>query len=242
MHTRGKDGVRHPVDRLNLHATPISPKPTSVSSALSDPAWRLAMQEEFDALQANDTWTLVPRPPSVNLVTGKWVFRHKFRSDGSLDRYKARWVVRGFTQRPGIDYGETVSPVVKPATIRAVLTLALSRSWPIHQLDVKNVFLHGTLNETVYCAQPKCFVDSFRPDYVCRLNKSLYGLKQTPRARHHRFASHIISLGFTEAKSDTSLFIYCHGTDMAFLLLYVDDVVLPASSMSFLQRIITALR
>jgi histone deacetylase 1/2 len=97
MHTRGKDGVRHPVDRLNLHATPISPKPTSVSSALSDPAWRLAMQEEFDALQANDTWTLVPRPPSVNLVTGKWVFRHKFRSDGSLDRYKARWVVCGFT-------------------------------------------------------------------------------------------------------------------------------------------------
>jgi hypothetical protein len=140
------------------------------------------------------------------------------------------------------DCGETFSPVVKPATIRAVLTLALSRSWPIHQLDVKNVFLHGTLNETVYCAQPKCFVDSFRPDYVCRLNKSLYGLKQTPRARHHRFASHIISLGFTEAKSDTSLFIYCHGTDMAFLLLYVDDVVLPASSMSFLQRIITALR
>jgi hypothetical protein len=191
---------------------------------------------------ANDTWTLVPRLPGVNLVTGKWVFRHKFRSDGSLDRYKARWVVRGFTQRPGIDYGETFSPVVKPATIQAVLTLALSRSWPIHQLDVKNVFLHGTLNETIYCAQPKGFVDSFRPDYVCRLNKSLHGLKQAPRAWHHRFASHITSLGFTEVKSDTSLFIYRHGTDMAFLLLYVDDIVLMASSMSFLQRIITALR
>ena len=83
-------------------------------------------------MQANDTWTLVPRPPGVNLVTGKWVFRHKFKSDGSLDRYKAQWVLRGFTQRPGIDYDETFSPVVKPATIWMVLTLALSRSWPIH--------------------------------------------------------------------------------------------------------------
>jgi len=110
------------------------------------------MQSEFDALQSNDTWTLVPRPPGVNIVTGKWVFRHKFLSDGTFDRYKARWVLRGFTQRPGIDYDETFSPVVKPATIRVVLSLALSRSWPMHQLDVKNAFLHGTLTETVYCA------------------------------------------------------------------------------------------
>jgi len=101
---------------------------------------------------------------------------------------------------------------------------------------VKNAFLHGTLTETVYCAQPTSFVDSSRPDYVCFLNKSLYGLK------HSRFASYITSLGFTEAKSDTSLLIYCHGSDMTFLLLYVDDIVLTASSMSFLQRIITTLR
>jgi hypothetical protein len=111
------------------------------------------MQSEFDAVLANGTWDLVPRPPGVNLVTGKWIFRHKFLADGSLDRYKARWVLRGFTQRPGIDYDETLSPVVKPATVRDVLTLALSRSWPIHQLDVKNAFLHGTLTETVYSEQ-----------------------------------------------------------------------------------------
>jgi hypothetical protein len=97
--------------------------------------------------------------------------------------------------------------------------LALSHSWPIHQLDVKNAFLHGTLTETVYCAQPTGFVDSSRLDYVCRLNKSLYGLKQAPRAWHSRFASHITSLGFVEAKSDTSLFIYYQGADVAFLLL-----------------------
>jgi histone deacetylase 1/2 len=184
MHTRGKDGFRQPVDRLNLTTTvaSMSPVPTSARTALSDPSWRHAMQDEFDALLANDTWTLVPRLPGVNLVTDKWVFRHKFKADGSLDRYKARWVLRGFTQRPGVDYDETFSPVVKPATIRMVLKLALSRSWPIHQLDVKNVFLHGTLNETVYYVQPTGFVDSTKPNYVRHLNKSLYGLKQAPRA------------------------------------------------------------
>ena len=184
----------------------------------------------------------MPRPSGINVFIGKWVFRRKFLSDGSHDRYKARLVLRGFTQRPGIDYDETFSPVVKPATIRVVLTLALSRSWPIYQLDVKNAFLHGTLTETVYCAQPTGFVDSSRADYVCRLNKSLYGLKQAPRAWHSRFASHITSLGFMEAKSDTSLFIYCQGGVVAFLLLYVDDIVLTASSTSFLQYIIAALR
>ena len=244
MRTRGKDGFRQPVDRLNLHmmSAVTSPVPTSVRAALLDPAWRLAMQAEFDALLSNDTWTLVPRPPGINLVTGKWVFRHKFKSDGSLDRYKARWVLRGFTQRPGIDYDETFSPVVKLATIRMVLTLALSCSWRIHQLDVKNAFLHGTLSETVYCVQPTGFVDPSKSNHVCRLNKSLYGLKQAPRAWHSRFASHITSLGFVEARSDTSLFIYCRGADMAFLLLYVDDIVWTASSMSFLHWIIAALR
>jgi len=93
------------------------------------------------------------------VVTGKWIFKHKFWSNGSLERYKARWVLRGFTQRPGVDFDETFSPVVKPATVRTVLSLALSRRWPIHQLDVKNAFLHGTLSETVYCQQPSGFED-----------------------------------------------------------------------------------
>jgi hypothetical protein len=106
---------------------------------------------------------------------------------------------------------------------------------------VKNAFLHGTLNEIVYCVQPTGFVNSAKPNHVGRLNKSLYGLKQAPRAWHNRFASHITSLGFVEAKSDMSLFIYCKGADMAFLLLYVDDIVLTASSSSLLHRIIAAL-
>jgi hypothetical protein len=111
--------VLRPVDRLILAATTsstppdASPVPSSVRTALADPHWRRAMEEEYAALLANHTWDLVPRPPGTNVVTGKWLFRHKLTSDGSLDRYKARWVLRGFTQRPRVDYDETFSPVVK---------------------------------------------------------------------------------------------------------------------------------
>jgi hypothetical protein len=200
------------------------------------------MEEEYDALIANNTWELVPRPVGSNVVTSKWIFKHKFNSDGTLEWYKARWVLRGFTQRPGIDYDETFSPMVKPATVRTVLSLAVSRSWPIHQLDVKNVFLHGTLSETVYCSQPTEFVDPTQSNRVCRLNKSLYGLKQAPRAWYSRFTTYLLSLGFVETKSDTSLFIFRCGTDTVYLLLYVDDIVLTASSTSLLQHIISALK
>ena len=112
------------------------------------------MADEYKSLIDNTTWRLVPRPPVANVVTGKWIFRHKFHSDGTLARHKARGVVHGFTQRHGVDYDETFSPILKPATIRVVLSIAASRQWPIHQLDVKNAFLHGHLNETVYCLQP----------------------------------------------------------------------------------------
>ena len=131
---------------------------------------------------------------------------------------------------------------MKPVTVRTVLTLALSRSWSVHQLDVKNAFLHGTLTETIYCSQPTGFVDPAQPEMVCRLNKSLYGLKQVPRAWYSRFASFLLTLGFAEARSDTSLFIYRQGSDVAYLLQYVDDIVLTASSSVLLQQTISALQ
>jgi hypothetical protein len=109
------------------------------------------MEEEYGALISNGTWELVPRPQGSNVVTCKWVFTHKLRADGTLDRYKACWVLRGFTQCPGVNYGETFSPVVKSATIRTVLATAVSYDRPIQQLDVKNAFLYGTLSETVFC-------------------------------------------------------------------------------------------
>jgi hypothetical protein len=113
-----------------------------------------------------------------------------------------------------------------------VLTLAVSRGWPVHQLDVKNAFLHSTLYETIYCSQPAGFVDPTHPQLVCRLNNSLYGLKQASRAWYHCFASYLVSLGFVEAKSNTSLFVYRRGADTAYLLLYVDDIMLTAWSFS----------
>lgn len=122
------------------------------------------------------------------------------------------------------------------------VTVALFHSWHVHQLDVKSVFLHGTLDEIVYCVQPAGFVDSSRPDHVCRLNKSLYGLKHAPRAWYSRFATRILSIGFVSAKSDTSLFIYQHNHDTIYLLLYVDDIVLTTSSDSLLQWVILALQ
>jgi hypothetical protein len=148
MATRGKHGFRVPA---LFTATSLSPVPKTYRGGLADPNWRSAMLEEYDALLQNHIWDLVPRPRQANVVTRKWIFKHKFSADGTLERYKARWVLQGFTQRPGVDFTETFSPVVKPAMVRTVLSLALSRRWPIHQLDVKNKFLHGTLTETVYC-------------------------------------------------------------------------------------------
>jgi hypothetical protein len=148
MGTHAKSGYRMPAA---YHAASLSPVPKTFRSALADRNWRSAMEDEHRALLQNNTWDLVPRPPRANVITGKWIFKHKFQSDGSLERYKARWVLHGFTQRPGVDFDETFSPVVKPATVRTVLSLALSRRWPIHQLDVKNAFLHGNLTEIVYC-------------------------------------------------------------------------------------------
>jgi hypothetical protein len=199
------------------------------------------MQDEYDALIQNNTWSLVPPPPGANIVSGKWIFRQKHNSDGSLARHKARWVVRGFTQQPGIDFDETFSPVVKPATIRIVLSLAFSQQWPINQLDVKNAFLHGDLTEDVYSQQPSGFIDPRFPTHVCKLQKSLYGLKQAPRAWFQRFATHARTIGFLASKSDASLFTYHHGPHTAYLLLYVDDIILTASSSTLLTSIINTL-
>jgi hypothetical protein len=134
---------------------------------LADPHWCRAMEEEYEALVSNSTWDLVPQPSGANVVTDKWIFNHKLKANDSLDRYKTCWVIWGFTQRLRVDYDETLSPIIKPATIRTMLTLAVSRGWPIHQLDVENTFLHDTLSETVYCSQPVGFIDLAHPQLVC---------------------------------------------------------------------------
>jgi hypothetical protein len=126
--------------------------------------------------------------------------------------------------------------------VRMMLFMVVSCSWPVNQLDVKNAFLYGTLSETVYYSQPTGFVDPAQIGRVCLLNKSLYGLKQAPRVWYNRFATYITSLGFVEAKCDTSLFVLRRGTYTIYLLLYVDDIVLTASSAILMQHIISALK
>jgi len=199
------------------------------------------MDDEFDALIKNKTWELVPRPPDVNVIWSLWIFAHKEKSDGSFERHKACLVGDGKTQQVGIDCGDTFSLVVKPATIRTILSLALSKAWPIHQLDVKNAFLHGELNETVYMHQPMGFRDPQKPNHVFLLKKSLYELKQAPRAWYKRFADFVHTLGFSHSTSDHSLFIYRQGTSMAYILLCVDDIILTASSYELRKSIIILL-
>ncbi|GJS44884.1 ribonuclease H-like domain-containing protein [Tanacetum coccineum] len=208
---------------------------------VSDIRWRNAMYDEYNALVKNGTWLLVPRPTGVNMVRSMWLFKHKFHAGGTLSRYKSRLVANGSSQQLGVDFDETFISVVKPATIRTVFSLVVSRKWPIHQLDVKNAFLNDDLSEIIYMNQSLGFVDARFPNHVCRLLRSLYGLKQAPRAWFQRFAGYATRAGFYHSRCDSSLFIYRQGSQVAYLLLYVDDIILTASSTSLLQQLIDSL-
>ncbi|RZC16945.1 Retrovirus-related Pol polyprotein from transposon RE1 [Glycine soja] len=240
--TRSKNNIIEPIQKLNLHVQASSPiEPNTITQALRDPDWRSAMQAEFDALHHNNTWDLVSRSSDQNLVGCKWVFRIKRNPDGSIDRYKARLVAKGFHQRSGWDYTETFSPVVKPVTIRIVLTLAVRQGWPIRQLDVNNAFLQGTLKEEVFMIQPPGFVNKNFPDHVCRLKKALYGLKQAPRAWYTELRVFLLSLGFVNSTADASLFIYQKPEVTLYLLVYVDDIIITGNSSAELSKLIATL-
>jgi histone deacetylase 1/2 len=216
-------------------------EPRHFRAALGIPHWRAAMEQEFDALQKNNTWHLVPPIPGANVIDSKWVFKVKRHSDGSIERYKARLVAKGFKQRYGLDYEDTFSPVVKPTTIRLLLSLAVNRRWALRQLDVQNAFLHGVLEEEVFMRQPPGFEDPTCPQHICRLDKALYGLKQAPRAWHHRLGSALAALGFVPSKADTSLFILQRPTITMFLLVYVDDIIVISSSPTTVDRLVSRL-
>lgn len=177
------------------------------------------MLDEFYTLIKNETWELVPCRSNVDSISCIWIFSNIEKSNGDFERQKIRLVGDGRPQLVDIDYGETFSLLVKPVMILTILSIALSKNWPIHQLDVKNAFLHGEIKETVYMHQPLGFRDSTHPDYVCLLKKSLYGLNQAPRAWYQHFADFVATIGFTHKTSYHSLFVYRRGEAMAYLLL-----------------------
>jgi hypothetical protein len=159
-----------------------SGEPHSLQEALSTPSWKVAMNDEYTALMHNKTCNLVPPQADRNVIDCKWIFKVKHKADDLVDWHKAHLVAKGFKQCLGIDYDDIFSHVVKPATIRLVLSLTISQGWTLHQLDVHNTFLHGVLEKEVYMKHPSGFVDPSCPSYHCRLDKALYGLKQAPRA------------------------------------------------------------
>jgi hypothetical protein len=200
------------------------------------------MDVEYDALEKNQTWHLVPPEGIKNVIDCKWVYKVKRKADDTFDRNKARLVAKGFKQRYGIDYEDTSSPVVKAATVRIILSIAVSRGWMLRQLDVQNAFLHVILEEKVYMKQPPGYENKMKPGYVCKLEKAIYGLKQAPRAWYSRLSEKLMKLGFQMSKADTSLFFYDKEGVTVFLLIYVDNIIVASSSQEAVDAMVKDLR
>lgn len=212
-------------------------EPTSFEEASQNKEWKHAMDEEIQALKQNETWELVPKPEGVKPISCKWVYKKKTRSDGTIERYKARLVARGFSQKYGIDYEETFSPVAKITTIRVLLALATNKSWRLWQMDVKNAFLHGELDRVIYMEQPRGFENKDYPNHVCKLKKALYGLKQAPRAWYGKIGEFLVQNDYTMASADSSLFVKVRGDKLAIILVYVDDLIITGDDENEIRQI-----
>ncbi|KAM1732083.1 hypothetical protein ACFX11_017881 [Malus domestica] len=188
-----------------------SEEPKHFRAASKVTQWQQAMQEEFNALKAQGTWILVPLPSNREVIGSKWVYKIKRNSDGTISKYKARLMAQGFSQNEGLDYSETFSPVVRHTTVRIILALATQFNWNLRQLDIKNAFLHGDIEE------------------------------EAPRAWNSKFTSFLPALGFKTALSDSSLFVKVDDGDVILLLLYVDNIILTGSSSQKIQSVITNL-
>ncbi|KAM1062317.1 hypothetical protein ACFX2A_027225 [Malus domestica] len=181
---------------------------------------------ELRSLKKNATWEITDLPAGKKIVGCKWVYTVKYKADGTVDRFKARLVAKGYTQKYGIDYTDTFAPVAKINTVRVLLSLAANLDWPLQQFDVKNAFLHGDLTEEIYMDLPPGCSDSDRQKQkVCRLKKSLYGLKQSPRAWFGRFTKSMRAFGYIQSNWDHTLFLKHQNGKVTALIVYVDDMV-----------------
>jgi hypothetical protein len=204
----------------------IDEEPTTFEEAIQKKQWKEAMTEEHESIMKNDVWEIVPRPKEKSAVTSKWVYKIKHAADESVDKYKARFAARGFSQKEGEDYEETFAPVSIYTSIRAIMSLATSMGWSLHQMDVKTTFLNGAIKEEVYIKQPQGFEVHSRDTHVCRLKKYLYGLKQAPRAWYTKIDNYLMRLGFSKSNADPNLYYKVVKNAPVILLLYVDDLFL----------------
>ncbi|KAM5578991.1 hypothetical protein ABKV19_009000 [Rosa sericea] len=196
---------------------------------MKDEKWMKAMTVEMDALEKNCTWELVSLPPGKKTVGCMWVHTVKHNSDSSVDRYMARLVAKGYTHKYGVDYDETFAPVAKINTIRVLLLLATNLDWPLQQFDVKNAFLDMDL--------PPGYGTSTGEQMLCKLKKSLYGLKQSPRAWFGRFTKFMKKIGYRQSNSDHTLFLKHRCGKVTALIIYVDDMVVTGDDIEEIQRL-----
>ena len=207
-------------------------EPQMMSEALKTPdadAWKAAAEAELESLTENHAWELMALPPGKKTVGCRWVFKVKRKEGGSVDRYKCHLVAKGYSQRPGIDYDETFSPVVMFTTIQALITYATQRGMLIHQMDIVIAFLNGQLDEEIYMDQPEGFEEPGKERLVCRLQKSLYGLKQAPRCWNRELQRFLISEGFTQSQADPCLFYHMSRSgSLVIIAVYVDDLIIAA--------------
>ena len=214
-------------------------EPRSYAEAIKDTRWVEAMASELEALKLNHTWDLVSLPHGKLAIGCRWVYKVKLKASGEVERIKARLVAKGYNQQEGLDYHETFSPVVKIATVRIVLSLAAQHNWHIHQLDVYNAFLQGDLDDEVYMQLPQGLSrqgECGGGNIVCRLVKSLYGLKQASRQWNMKLSEALIQSGFIQSSMDHSLFIRKKGNDIVIILVYVDDMLVTGSSISAIEE------
>jgi len=217
-----------------------SDDPTTYQEAISDidsNRWLEDMKSEMDSMYENQVWTLVDPPEGIVPIGCKWVFKKKIGSDGKVETYKARLVAKGYRQRQGIDYEETFSPVVMLKSIRILLAIAAHYDYEIWQMDVKTAFLNGYIDQDIYMEQPEGFTPKDNIGKVCKLKRSIYGLKQASRSWNIRFDDEVKSFGFIQNVDEPCVYKKASGSAIAFLVLYVDDILLIGNDVGLLSKI-----
>ena len=221
---------------------PTLPNDTiTFSQAAQHSGWRHAMEDEIQSIHKNQTWNLVPLPPNKKAITSKWIFKTKPGLNGAPERLKARLVAHGFEQRYSVDFEETFAPVIKWSTIRALTARAAQLKHEIHHLDVKTAFLYEKITDEIYMAQPFGFTLPGQEHLVCKMNRALYGLRQSPRMWYERIDTYLRSLGLTRSTSDYNMYYLGAGIDRLVLVLYVDDLFLSGGNPQQIQWLKTQL-